>query len=757
MQVNTNVYGLPETWLHVMPLSGYNEDNKNLVPAWQTIGGGITAGKIDFDNPLDNSIAYAALAADSPIAEINTVVANDTDNPLQTIPDATPIFPALLNVESYGKFTQTYYDLTNNKDIQIYSPNETLDERNLNKYIQPMCSISPKDVVLKIVVRAYKSDWSEYKTFKYNEYLSGDDMHPYTYTVEYPHIYHVYALPYARIENSENRTRQYIDMDNVGGFYIARDCEFDCPTWGTIRDYALTNLKGGLFNGVHVWGISDVNGAPYWGETPNYVYKCIGAGGTLKKINSSIIMYRDYDATGDFVHRAVASFGLFFCDDDDTAENGAYNSNKMMLGTIDEQGLTHGDYTYGTDNETQPQYDWTSTNDSKYNPDAPIDKNTYSAQTTFNTVGNYNGMVNRYVLDGTAVRALSTSLWAVMGDLITDAGGDYANLEGVDYENFLTANPMDCIIDLRKYPFKDIPAKGHWSAATQKNINFGKKASSAAGYEFNYTMFEYAFTNVDIFPRFGNCFLDYAPYTTMELYVPFCGTVELNPADFMGHTLKVKMEIDYTTGSCVTYICADNLVVKSVNGTVAIDIPVTGTNSARIMSNLNNAVVSEGASRAALEKAKVKNYFTLKGAVAGSMDLYTGGQFGVTGKLNKAMTAGERWTQKGAEYNLTHQEQPVNVIKSCSSAGGWAIDLQCRLIIYYPDADFITWTNNKPSLNLDALATYAHLNGFACLENKRLNNFTGYTVVSEIDLSNCAASETEKQLIRGLLQSGVYI
>ena len=749
MQVNTNVYGAPDTWLHVLPSSGYYEENTNLIPAWQTINGGITVGKITLPEPLDNSFTYAAIANDAPAAGITVCKETEYQTAETQIFDKENILPLYMNAVDNGQYSLENYDLTTNKDIQIYSPNTQLQDNNLNYYVCPLVSMSPKDIVLHIGVWAYSTDWSTVTAFNADDYINS-------YATTYPHIIQIFASVYTRNDTDTGRNVVSVNYDEYGGFYFGRDVDFECPTWGTIRDYAMTfqHTRGNAR--PILWGLCNVGGRITNFNSANYVHKFIGSGGTVDIKNGELLMYRDF--TGDdWIQRVAASYGVFFTLNYATANNGALNDNKMFLGVIDEQGLCHGDYTYGTDNETQPQYNWTSTNDSTYNPDAAIDKNTYSTQTTFNVVGDYNGMVNRYVLNGSAVRALSTSLWAVMGDLITDAGGDYANLEGVDYENFLTANPMDCIIDLRKYPFKDIPAKGHWDAATQKNINFGKKASSAAGYEFNYTMFEYAFSNVDIFPRFGNCFLDYAPYTTMELYVPFCGTVELNPADFMGHTLKVFMEIDYTTGTCVTYICADSLVIKSVNGTVAIDIPVSGTNSARIMSNLNNAVVTEGAARASLEKAKVKNYFSLKGAVAGSMDLYTGGQFGVTGKLNKAMTAGERWTQKGAEYNLTHQEQPVNVIKSCSSAGGWAIDLKCRLIIYYPDADFIDWINNKPSLNLDKLSTYAHLNGFACLENKTLDNFSGYAVISEIDLSNCSASETEKQLIKGLLQSGVYL
>ena len=109
---NEQVYGAPSTWLHVLPSSGYNEDNKNLIPAWERIGAGITAGKIDYSSPLDNTICYAAIAADSPAAGITFVAGNDISNPVENKPLKEDLFITCGDYTSGLMTLIPYYDIT---------------------------------------------------------------------------------------------------------------------------------------------------------------------------------------------------------------------------------------------------------------------------------------------------------------------------------------------------------------------------------------------------------------------------------------------------------------------------------------------------------------------------------------------------------------------------------------------------------------------------------------------------------------------
>ena len=86
-------------------------------------------------------------------------------------------------------------------------------------------------------------------------------------------------------------------------------------------------------------------------------------------------------------------------------------------------------------------------------------------------------------------------------------------------------------------------------------------------------------------------YLDYAPYTKVEVYLPFCGVHSLDTDEVMGKTINLKYKFDVLTGSCVAYISVDGNVTYQFMGQCGVEIPITGTNySAQISSAINSAV-----------------------------------------------------------------------------------------------------------------------------------------------------------------------
>lgn len=59
--------------------------------------------------------------------------------------------------------------------------------------------------------------------------------------------------------------------------------------------------------------------------------------------------------------------------------------------------------------------------------------------------------------------------------------------------------------------------------------------------------------SVDLPEYFGNVF-DYAPHTRVQLYLPFVGIVDLDPADVMRSTITVKYTGDAYSGSCLANV-----------------------------------------------------------------------------------------------------------------------------------------------------------------------------------------------------------
>ena len=467
------------------------------------------------------------------------------------------------------------------------------------------------------------------------------------------------------------------------------------------------------------------------------------------------------DGTGDleWIMRGAAAYGLFFTDGTPTeypdifaAGNDTYRwvNENMCLGVVDENGYTHGDYTRGMANPTAPNFTWLDTTQSPYDPKKPkIPTNDYSSATVFNNIGDLATLTRRYVLNKTAVEHLGRELWQITADMIDDGGGgiDYTNLNDKILDTFLTNNPIDCIVSLQRYPL-EVP-----KSASPVKIKLGKAETNVSAYLMEKAAYFYLFQGKPIAPKFADSFLDYEPYTKMELYVPFCGTIQLNPADIIDRDLNVQLVVDFTTGTATGFVMSDDLVIETVNGNIAIDIPVTGIQSATVASQLNNAIANKSNANRQSMQANW-GQISIAGAVRAVYDTPT--------TIINAQKADIN--EKAADYELSHQNAPVHIIGSASAVGAWAIDLNCRLIIYYPTGDIIR-SAAVPDWNNTQLAMYGKTTGFACCIESAIGDMgTGLVVGTAPDLrgmvtntNGYAATASELDMIRAAISEGVIV
>ena len=286
---------------------------------------------------------------------------------------------------------------------------------------------------------------------------------------------------------------------------------------------------------------------------------------------------------------SIASlFGMAFTPTSTRAFDIDFTDEDLYLPIIDEDGIARGKYTHGSGNTANDLYNADSIRDKNYDPSKPVDPNHYSNVTGFNTLDTNAALSKFYVLDKINVEKLGDDLWTICDSLSEQ---DYDNFDGKIKDEFLTTNPIDCIISLKRFPF-NIP---HTFNPNKTAVQLGKSTGTAEGYRTFEMFFPINFHGIDIFPRFGNSFLDYSPYTKYELYIPFCGTVEINPGDILGHTLNLKMRIDLLTGSVVAYIFADQLVIGTANGTCGVDQVLSGTQSATVNANIINGIINMSA------------------------------------------------------------------------------------------------------------------------------------------------------------------
>lgn len=433
----------------------------------------------------------------------------------------------------------------------------------------------------------------------------------------------------------------------------------------------------------------------------------------------------------------AALFGCPFTDSDKYSFNIDFLDNDMFLPVIPENGIAEGEYTRGADNLDNSLYGISTVRNINYDPTTPItpyDPNTYNNVTDFKTVVGVFSGTKQYVMSGLAVKNLSDSLFNIIGNW---SGVSYAEIMGKVVSDFLVSNPMDSIVSLHAYPFT--PTKSDQTT----HIVLGKYETPINAYELTGQIETINFTGKKIYPRFGDCYLDYEPNTRYEVYVPFCGTVKLNAADILGHTLNVKLKVDMFTGVCTGYILADDLCIETVTGTCGVQLPMSGLDTATVNANIVAANINYKSALSA-ETNAIMSPLTISGMSSALSNPVAMGD-----RVNQAQLAVQQ-----ASYDLHHIETPPHTIGSASPLTGWCMDTTARILIYYPTGEAIT--NEQPPSLIDT-PEYAHTTGYACMMQGTVSDFTGYTL-GNIDTSSIAgATAEEREQIKAAFSSGVWL
>lgn len=755
-------------------------------------------GRIDINTPLDSSIAYSAMA-NPELPQQNTMVFDrfhsSLSDPVAYTEKTTPTPFAfswyyygtghIMNPAQQGRI----YGLDGFPDnasvfgaqgMQRVSPYALWDSTftntwgmyNPNLRIAPVVSFGIKSVILEIIV-TYDTNGGYYPTEKSSlkTYLNHSES-----WLQSHKLIAACCRPYYRIDkdgtysssNAATSTDRFggcstlffrpyklqgIDIYNYTA-YLSSDLNIsgNLPIYGN-------PIADGSYTAKDTYGYYDYNNPTQTDMNSYAVLFGTNRGDLVKTVSSgSVACHMELDMSitenVEYIMRGAAAYGLFFCTEIGTLDSSGRDSgaterwidDNMYLGIIAADGCTYGDYTHGADNAEQQQYGWKSSTETPYVPGGGSDPNSYSNQTKFNIISPTVQMTKQYVLNAVNVAKLATDLWSITATL-SSSQTDFTDFEGKVKDEFLTNDPLECIVSLRRFPF-DIEHE-----ASSVNVKLGKTAGSAVGYQNKYSSAEFSFRPVQIYPRFGNSFLDYAPYTEYELYVPFCGVTKIDAADILGHTLNVKMIADLTTGSCTAFIMADDLVIQSLSGSVAVEIPVTGTDAATINSQIMNGILNnERAQNQA--KTALASIFTPSGFVKNIAS------FGMS-SAKENIAAAEN--VKKADYDLTHINAPVHTIGSASALEKWYIDLQCRLLIYYPEGDAVT-SAIPPDLNSDVITQYGATTGFATVEEGKIEDYTGLTVAVNPVLnsivtgtSSVPASSRELEMIEEALSEGVIV
>lgn len=235
--------------------------------------------------------------------------------------------------------------------------------------------------------------------------------------------------------------------------------------------------------------------------------------------------------------------------------------------------------------------------------------------------------------------------------------------------------------------------------------------------------------------------------TRYYLYLPFCGTVELENYKVLNKTLSIDCLFDVRTGNMKFYVLADECLINTATGSCRVDFPVSATNpvskAQEIRQGANN-IVSWGydsiKSIGGSIKQGQKN--TLGSMLNGGADLpqqtlANGGS--VLGAVGGSLVSGIQ-TVPQALYDI-HKPSPTSF--SGSYSGGTSIDDPLDFYLYMV----------VPSIEYDEgiLSNY----GRPCNTWATIGSQSGYIKCDDVKLTGDIPQEHKAQLINDLTR-GIY-
>lgn len=306
------------------------------------------------------------------------------------------------------------------------------------------------------------------------------------------------------------------------------------------------------------------------------------------------------------------------------------------------------------------------------------------------------GFVTLYNPTIPELKALSNYLWSSAFD--------------VDTFKKLFNNPMDLFIGLSMIPVR-VPQ------GSSKEVGIGMIGS---GVYMTTASEQFVIVNCGACDvgNFSGGYLDYSPYTKVEIYLPYIGFRTLNADEVMGKTINVMYKVDILSGACTCWVDVLTTVADGTTdlcttyvfmGECAVSIPMASGDWTNLLNGIIGAAASVGAGFAAGGAG---------GAIAGGVS---------------------------AASSVAVNDSKIHVERSgaITSSAGLMAPQSPFLIISTPHI-------HKP-------AEVPYYTGYPAYFTAVLGDLSGYTIIDKIHLNNIPATDPELEEIEALLKGGVLL
>ena len=728
---------------------------------------------------IDNSFAYAAIPATSPLSYINYVNKTSTLGGLYTtfhgdIPLGLCAYTQELSATDGGTnrgVNECYHYLIQDRwgpwsQAALNAADFTSDNENVagggSTYV--ITDYNYNDVVLLVRVVAYNADYT-------SRQIQDLSVWENEYKNTHPNVTCVFCVPYlgkpggrvsldGKFTAVDTRTYDLTASDSRVG--CLRNVELKLPpNYTALNNYHYNGVWNAPENAdtlisYDAPNLRNVRGFIIGHYTPDFVYYTndtiddfssnsdtwyrAGAGLRIAYGDPNLFNYRAPSNNlvfttlkdSDNIRSLISWYGLQFVADR-TALQGDAGDADFYVPVIGDDGYTTGEYLDGEDAAALPNADWgedfhekngyDGKSSEQFDMETELNSNTRSAASPF---------TKRYICTIQNLIDLKAYLYQTLAPSLTAIEDSY--------KTFLTNNPIDCISSVVMFPFniqEYIPSPPVTASIIIGNADTG----IAADYFYLSQILVIDGGSVEYRDKYKD-FRSYEPYCDAELHIPYHGSVHITPSEFVGHQIGVKFLVDITSGASLALIYRDGLVIDSIAGQLGASIPITGVQTASYLNAVYNA-------SSAYKQAKASQFTQTASALLGGLAAgISGNPLGAVMSVASDALRGEQsdLSIEQAKYNLDHVQVPYKTIGTNTPFTSIGNEQYCRLIIKRP----IMQAEYKPEL-------YAHTTGFACCITAKLGSVSGYTVIAAADLSGLPLSAAEKQQLLRLLQSGVYI
>lgn len=777
MEINTSIYGTPESWVSFSTAT----DKADLkIPVWgngtyknQWYGGFETGVFTLNEDTIDKSIAPWGINANAAInnkkylyVTMKTSGGSFVDNPEPQTRDVyndnnkpLPAIFAITDPLSYG---------INQYDQYAYNADQL---RTNGKTSRPITNFTYNNIVIcpQIVcgkVNAAQNAGYDVFTCTIRDYFD-------TYINTYPVIIRIYvdgdSIYYG--QPSVNVVLRTLESSSIGHVDTRTTAVYPVEYDGNISPLRQA-MKAVTNNRITIVGM-DNNTTPPTIQCPNYGELDLSDDDTafayVTIYNSNAFYFADNGKiepkshvttstnnylttvwetpTEEEVLKECAYLGFWFATSTTTALNSAGGTlctdDNLYLPKFDDAGITTGEYYHGIEAGENAPADDVSIRDLQpdYDPNAGGDIPDEDSGDLSNA-GNY---LHKFGAEGLTIWAfyrtslggngLDAAINAITDLYLTDPDGN--EKWQLDFKG---SNPDDYIVSLMAFPLRFTLSESTYTFKLGPVDFEGVDVKKYADTGF------FTFGSVTV-PAYGD-FRDYAPYTTAELYIPFCGTCDIDMAFFAGRDLIVDMYYDIYTGSCAAaiyrYTSLGKTLYKTINGQIGVEIPLSAARMGDYQSTLH-----------ALETAQKQNDIRIATSVLG-MGITAGATIATGGATLPLLAAGVASSmgvvssvQKSDElnYQIEHTQPKPTQTTAASTQNNYCVGgTRCML--------FIKRAHMDSGYNADV---YGKTKGFACLLNNTVNDNSGLTVCSNIDTSDIPATADEINAIKQAFASGVII